>query len=164
MQFPTVNIKNILFATDFSEGAEYVYAYAKRIADQFQASLTLIHVVQEDLLDLLIFDVGIDRSSGVQKRLSIVKEHFQDVKEKVIEKMKADYGEESITGNNTVVEKGNPVKMILKVAEEKNCDLIVMGKKGRGSLEDTMMGDTVRRVLHRSKFPVLVIQPVTKKG
>lgn len=163
MEFPTVDIKHILYATDFSEGADYVYAYAKRIAHQLGARLTLMHVIQEDLLDLLIFDVGIDRSTGVQKRLSIVKEHFQNTKEKVIEKMKADYGQEGISEDNTIVEKGNPVKMILKVAEEKDCDLIVMGKKGRGSLEDTMMGDTVRRVLHRSKLPVLVIHPTTNK-
>jgi nucleotide-binding universal stress UspA family protein len=163
MEPPKVDIKNILFTTDFSEYGKYVYAVAERVANQFNAKLTLLHVVQEDLLDLLIFDVGIDRAAGVQKRLSIVKEHFQDVREKVIGKIKTEYGLEAANEENIVVEKGNPVKMILRVAEEKNCDLIVMGKKGRASLEDTMMGDTVRRVLHRSKIPVLVVQASDEK-
>ena len=163
MELQKGDIKHILYTTDFSENGKHVYAYAERIANQFNARLTLLHVVQEDLLDLLIFDVGIDRAAGVQKRLSIVKEHFQDAKDKVIEKIKAEYGREAISEENIVVEKGNPVKMILRVAEEKNCDLIVMGKKGRASLEDTMMGDTVRRVLHRSKIPVLVVQASDEK-
>jgi nucleotide-binding universal stress UspA family protein len=157
MELPKVDLKHILYTTDFSENAAYVCAYADRLANQFNAKMTMLHVVQEELLDLLIFDVGTDRVAGVQKRLSIVKEHFKDTKTKVIEKIKAEYGQETMNEDDIVVEKGNPVKMILRVAKERNCDLIVIGKKGRGSLEDTMMGDTVRRVLHRSKVPVLVI-------
>ena len=54
------------------------------------------------------------------------------------------------------MEIGNPVKMILHVAKERKCDLIVMGSKGRGTLDDAMMGNTVTGVLRRAKIPVLV--------
>lgn len=163
MELPKVEIKHILYATDFSENARNVCAYAICMANQFRAKLTRLHVVQEELLDLLVFDFGIDRAAGVQKRLSIMKEHFQEIKEEVVKKIKVEYGREEINEDDIVVEKGNPVKIILRVAEERNCDLIVMGFKGRGALEDAMMGDTVRRVLHRSKVPVLVVQTTDKK-
>lgn len=163
MELPKVEIKHILYTTDFSENTHNVCAYAQYMANQFQAKLTLLHVIEEELLDLLIFDFGIDRAAGVEKRLSIMKEHFQNVKDQVINKVKAEYEPEKINEEDIVVEKGNPVKMILRVAEERSCDLIVMGFKGRGALEDAMMGDTVRRVLHRSKVPVLVVQTTGKK-
>ena len=52
----------------------------------------------------------------------------------------------------------DPVKVILEVAKEKNCDLIVMGTHGRGVLADVVMGSTARRVIRRSPKPVLVVR------
>jgi nucleotide-binding universal stress UspA family protein len=158
MELPKVDIKHILYTTDFSEDARYAFAYAARIANQFQAKLTLLHVIREELLDLLIFDVGVDRSGSVPKRLSIEKEHLQKAKKAFIEKAKTEYGWEATGVDDIVVEKGNPVQMILRVAAERDCDFIVMGIKGRGAIEDAMMGDTVRRVLRRSNRPVLVLR------
>jgi len=57
-----------------------------------------------------------------------------------------------------IVERGNPVEQILKQSDEKKCDLIVMGTHGHGTLADAMMGSTARRVLRRSKKPVLVVR------
>ncbi|MCP4626624.1 MAG: universal stress protein [bacterium] len=36
--------------------------------------------------------------------------------------------------------------------EERNCDLIVVGSQGQGSLAGAMMGSTAKRVLKKSKF------------
>ena len=163
MELPEVEIKHVLYATDFSENAGHVCAYAQHFAKQLQAKLTLLHVIPEEFLDLLIFDVGIDRVGGVEKRLSLMKEHFKDVKNSVVKKIKTEYGCEVFQENDIVVERGNPVKIILRTAEERGCDLIVMGFRGKGALEDAMMGDTVRRVLHRSKVPVLVVKSGDKK-
>jgi nucleotide-binding universal stress UspA family protein len=39
-----------------------------------------------------------------------------------------------------------------------------MGMRGKGrTLGDALMGNTVRQVLHRSKVPVLVVQPSEKE-
>lgn len=158
MEIPQVDIKHILYTTDFSENARYAYAYAARIANQFNAKLTLLHVIREEPLDLLVFDVGIDRSGSLPKRLSIEKEQLQKATDTFIDIAKTEYGCEVIDCNDVVVKKGNPVQIILQVAEERNCDFIVMGIKGRETLEDALMGDTVRRVLRRSKQPVLVLR------
>jgi nucleotide-binding universal stress UspA family protein len=60
--------------------------------------------------------------------------------------------------DETVIKRGNPVAQILATAEEKHCDLIVMGTHGRGALMDTMMGSTTSRVLRRSQTPVLSVR------
>ncbi len=157
MSLPLIEFKHILYTTDFSENTQDVCAYAASISKQYNAKLTLLHVVQDELLDLMIFDVGIEREKGVQNRFTIQKEHFQNMKDQVVKIIEEEYCWDEINREDILVEKGNPVKTILRVAEEKKCDLIVMGIKGRSTLEDATMGDTVRRVLHRSSIPVLVI-------
>jgi nucleotide-binding universal stress UspA family protein len=50
------------------------------------------------------------------------------------------------------------VEQILAQADAAQADLIVMGTHGQGTFKDAMMGSTARRVLRRSKIPVLVIR------
>ena len=66
--------------------------------------------------------------------------------------------------NEIVVTTGNPVEEILKLAEKKESDLLVMGAHGHGILTGAMIGSISRRVLRRCKKPVLVIRlPGEKK-
>lgn len=162
MKLPKVDIKHILYATDDSEDARFAFVYAGCFAKQFKAKLTLLHVVPE-FPDMIAFDFGIERSVAAKKWFSIKKDYIQKIKDRFEKMEKTSCGGDSITINDIVVERGNPVNIILRVAEDKKCDLIIMGKKGRGAIEDAMMGDTVRRVLRRSQLPVLVVQPKKKK-
>jgi len=148
-------IKRILFATDDSANAQYAFSYAACFARQFKAKVTLIHVVQE-FKDMVAFDFGIERSVAAKKWFSVNNDYFQEVKARFKDLAEKNYSGESVDIEDVVVEKGNPVKMILQVAKDKNCDLIVMGSKGTGGLEDAMMGNTAIGVLRRSKIPVLV--------
>ena len=65
---------------------------------------------------------------------------------------------EGFVTDDVIVERGNPVEEILKHSKDRNCDLIVMGTHGQGTLEDVMLGSTARRVIRRSKIPVLVVR------
>ncbi len=153
-------IKRILFATDDSESAQFAFSYAACFARQFDAKVTLLHVVPE-LKDMVAFDFGIERSVAAQKWFSLNNEYFLEVKERFKEVARDHYSADAI--DEIMVVKGNPVKQILSMAGEKNCDLIVMGSKGHGSLEDAMMGSTVIDVLRRSKIPVLVTRYIQAK-
>jgi nucleotide-binding universal stress UspA family protein len=152
-------IKRILFATDESEDAHYAFSYALCYARQFNAKVTLLHVIQ-DIKDMVAFDFGIERSVAAKKWFTVSKEYFEEIKAEFAEIAQKHYSSEFI--DDVVIEKGNPVKMILSVAKDKKSDLIVMGSKGRGSLEDAMMGNTVVGVLRRSDVPVLVIRQKKK--
>ncbi len=54
MEVPKVDFKHILYATDFSENAKHACSYAKSIADQYNAEVTLLHVIKEEISPLLI--------------------------------------------------------------------------------------------------------------
>ena len=65
---------------------------------------------------------------------------------------------EGFSTDEIIVERGNPVEEIINQSKKLNCDLIVMGTHGHGTLEDVMLGSTARRVIRRSKIPVLVVR------
>lgn len=50
----------------------------------------------------------------------------------------------------------NPYEAIVRTAEEKGCDLIVMGSHGRRGIEGFLLGSETVDVLTHSKVPVLV--------
>jgi len=169
---PQVDVKKILYATDLSKNAHYAFAYAVSLADLYKAAITIIHVLPEvpELLDKNV--IGYISSERWEE---IKAQHFKEAKEALIGKKRehlavkealhhfsetvkeGQEGEGFIT-DDIIVERGNPVEEILKHAEERNCDLIVMGTHGHGTLEDVMIGSTARRIVRRSKIPVLVVR------
>lgn len=159
MENVQVEFKHVLFATDFSENAKFACSYAKSIAKQYGAKLTLLHVIKDEVPDFMIFDAGNERTpAGVANRLAIQKDYFEKEKDSIIENIKNEYSDEEVTVKNILVIKGKPEKMIVKTAEEQGCDIIVMAGKGRSNIEEFLMGDTVRRVITHSNLPVLVVQ------
>lgn len=167
-----IKMENILYTTDLSDNARYAFDYALSLADLYGANLILLHVLPEtpDLVDKSV--VGY---IGEKQWESIKQRHFQDAREALIGKRrdhmvvseiidqfrndaKAGLGSHSIPSDEILVKKGNAVEIILETAHEKNCDLIVMGTHGQGSLADAMMGSTARRVVRRSQKPVLVVR------
>ena len=168
----TINIDTILYATDLSENARFAAAYAISQANLYGAKIVFLHVLPEvpELLDRSV--IGYIDENQWQ---AIKQSHYQDAKEALIGKRnervvvrevldqfsrnaKAELGDQKTPEDEILVERGNPVEVILRVAAEKSCDLIVMGTHGRGSLADAMMGSTARRVIRRSVKPVLVVR------
>jgi nucleotide-binding universal stress UspA family protein len=169
MTIPKVDVKKILYATDLSENARYAFAYAVSLANLYGAKITLLHVLPEvsELMDKHVIGyIDADRWEEIKAQ------HFQEAREALIGKRKdhlavkdvlQQFSENATEGEGVdtdeiIVERGNPVEEILKQAEERHCDLIVMGTHGHGVLEEAMIGSTARRVVRRSKIPVLVVR------
>jgi nucleotide-binding universal stress UspA family protein len=55
------------------------------------------------------------------------------------------------------LEEGSPAELILSVAQEKHPDLILMGARGRGQVEELFLGSVSQRVLTHAACPVLII-------
>ena len=172
MKLPKVEVKKILYATDLSENARYAFAYAVSLADLYNAAITFIHVLPEvpDLLDKSVIGyISEDRWEEIKSqnvdeaREALIgkrRDHLvvRDALHQFSENVKESHEGDGFVTDDIIVERGNPVEQILKQAEEKNCDLIVMGTHGQGTLADVMMGSTARRVLRRSVKPVLVVR------
>jgi nucleotide-binding universal stress UspA family protein len=58
---------------------------------------------------------------------------------------------------------GYPAEKILNKAQELNCDEIIMGTHSKGIIANTFLGSVAKRVLRRTRKPVLII-PLPKEG
>ena len=173
MELPEVKINKILYATDLSENAYHAFAYAVSMANQYQAALTLLHVLDEnpDLDAKIVGYISEETWNDIKQR------HVEDAREVLIGKVKkggrtaigealshfcenarSASAEIRFETDEALVKRGNPVEVILEQAKEKGCDLIVMGTHGQETFADAVMGSTARRVIKRSPVPVLVIR------
>jgi nucleotide-binding universal stress UspA family protein len=172
MTLPKVEVKKILYATDLSENARFAFAYAVSLADLYSAAITMVHVLPEvpALLDQSVIgyisaerweeiksqqlDEAKEALIGKKREHLAIKEALHQFSEDVKQQQEGD----GFTTDDIIVERGNPVEEIIRNAKEQNCDLIVMGTHGHGTLADAMIGSTARRVIRRSKIPVLVVR------
>ena len=53
---------------------------------------------------------------------------------------------------------GSPAERILEYAESKECDLIVMGTRGRSGIASLLLGSQVQKVITNSACPVLAVK------
>lgn len=58
----------------------------------------------------------------------------------------------------THIHVGQPAEVIVRLAEELACALIVMGTHGRSALAGLLMGSVATRVLHLATCPVMLIK------
>ena len=56
-----------------------------------------------------------------------------------------------------------PVEEILKVADEEDCDVIILGTHGKGLLKQTFLGSVSKAVLERTRKPVYIIPLPSEK-
>jgi nucleotide-binding universal stress UspA family protein len=170
MELPKIEVKKILYATDLSESAHHAFAYAVSLANLYKAKITFLHVMSEDHnLDSKV--VGyIDAAKWEQ----IKQRNEEDARSILIGKQRASgraligealghfaeaaQADQDFRMDDIVVKRGNPVEVILEQAEESKCDLIVMGTHGHGVIADAVIGSTARRVLRKSRKPVLVVR------
>ena len=149
-------IKKILFATDLSKNSAYAFYYAVHMAKRDDAKIIILHAV-EPLPPMLIsfkdFEqkVAKDRWEETVKKF---KERIQDISVKVDSRM----GISSVDLiSNILIQLGHPVEEILRVADEEDCDVIVLGTHGKGFLEKTFLGSVSSSVLLRTRKPVFVV-------
>ena len=172
MKLPKIEIKKILYTTDLSESAFHAFAYAVKLANLSDATITMLHVLSDKAdKELSIVAPYVTESQWAE----IKQRNYQRARDALIGKkrdniaitevlhtfsdnVRADPDDQSFVTDEIIVERGEPVEQILKTAEERNCDLIVMGSHGHGVIEEALIGSTARRVVRRSKIPVLVVR------
>jgi nucleotide-binding universal stress UspA family protein len=171
MELPSVNIKRILYTTDLSWNARYAFSYALSLADKYEASLVILHVMEEAPdLDRRVtgyiseqeWDDIKARNEAEARQQLIGKRRdssvIRDVLNKFYESARTESDSKTFGSDEILLERGNAVRKILEVADERQCDLIVMGTHGQGTLADAMLGSTAQRVLRRAPVPVMVIR------
>ena len=155
-------IKKILYTTDLSPNARYAFSYAASLANRFDASITIFHVLEDisPTADSLAINImGKEkwddlRSDNEKEVLDTIKSRLA----KFCEDVQAELPSCPFITDNIMVKIGKPVDEILQEVKNNGYDMVVMGAHGHGVLSDAIMGSVSRRVVRRCKTPVLVIR------
>ena len=143
---------HILCPTDLSPHSEEVVSAAVQLAQQFQAKLTLLTVVEDTFPYTEVYRALTE--AGIKDPISGVREEVrQDLD------VLADRHRDPAVAMETVVEVGNPAKVILATAKDLSVDVIVMGSIGRSALDLALIGSVVEKVTRKAPCHVLIVKP-----
>lgn len=53
---------------------------------------------------------------------------------------------------------GDPAEVIVQYAEDKQCEQIVMGTRGLGTVSNLVLGSVATKAIHLAKVPVLLVK------
>ncbi len=132
-----VRLKKILLCTDFSAHSSRALAYALSLAMEYDADLTLLHVL-EDMPAGENFEAAVADFTGRME--SLVSED-----------------DRNWCRVHTAVRIGKPYQQILQVSLEQEMDLVVLGVRGRNVVDLAVFGSTTQRVIQVGSSPVLAV-------
>ena len=159
-------IKRILYTTDLSDNSTDVFKYAMNSAKKYDASIIILHVL-EQLSTTVNAITHAYLTEGQVKRIS--EERLAYVNDRIKKQLKI-FCEKELKNDPECADRvesielceGFPPDVILRKADEFNCDVIVMGTHGKGIIRSTFLGSTSKRVLRRTRKPVFII-PLPKE-
>lgn len=141
----TRNFTTIMVPTDFSYASDAALGYARMLAARFGASLHLLHVVDEP-----------GSWSEVYAALPEIQLRLSADAARRLEAMAACLPQELHATSAVVC--GAPVPSIVKTAEARGVDLIVMGTHGRRGMGHLLLGSVAERVVRLAPCPVLTVR------
>ncbi|OGW41653.1 MAG: hypothetical protein A2010_09595 [Nitrospirae bacterium GWD2_57_9] len=144
-----MQIRTILFPTDFSQGARAAMDHAVSLARDYDAKLVLLYVVQ----DISIAEWYIPSSLSATDLV----EDMQKSAWKEMDKW-AQEAAATVKDAEKLVVRGVPFVEIIRTAKEKNADLIVIGTHGRTGIDHMLFGSTAEKVVRKAPCPVLTVR------
>jgi nucleotide-binding universal stress UspA family protein len=138
--------ETILCPTDFSAAANKAVAYAKRLAQEADATLILMNAVEWPFGEAVM-------SGAVAELQKSIESNASEALTRLLPRP-ASKGPPA----QTIVAAGKASAAIVKVARARSVDLIVMGVSGRGALDVALLGSTTHHVIREGAWPVLTVR------
>jgi len=135
------HINEILVPVDFSECSKKAVTYAVALAKQFDAKLTLLHILPPYPASSKRGYVGTDTAHEGRSQLEVLRLTIGD-----------------IAPVETMLRRGTAHKEIVKAAQELGSDVIIISTHGYRALTHALLGSTVEQVVRRAPCPVLVVR------
>ena len=150
-----MKIEKILFPTDFSEGSDHAIPYAVDFSRHYNAKLYIVHIIY-DFTKATYSHVPHISSDQIVDDITAWARN--EIDKCCIEQIRG------LSKVEKLVLNGVPYEEIVKFAEDKKIDIIVMGTYGRTGLDKLIFGSTAERVVRKAPCPVLTVrQPEYQK-
>jgi nucleotide-binding universal stress UspA family protein len=151
---PAALFKRIVCAVDFSDCSMHALDQAISLAQEADAHLTVVHVIE------LPPDVSREGDETVLAGPRYLREHVASAEEERRERL-SDAIPDSVRAYctvDTVLATGKPYREILHVAEEQKADLLIVGIHGRGPIDRLLFGSTAQHLVRLASCPVITIR------
>jgi nucleotide-binding universal stress UspA family protein len=138
----------LLVCIDLSESTEIIVKKIEEITKALPAKVWLLHnaVPEPDFVDFKVDPLAARES--LAKKFHVEHRQIQELANRM-----RNAGVET----TALLVHGATVDTILKEASDLEVDMIVVGSHGRGAMYQLLMGSVSEAVLHKSRFPVLVV-------
>lgn len=144
-----MEIKSILFPTDFSEGSSEALKYAVDMTKRYGAKLYILHV---------IYDLA--KASGWYVPHVSMDEMYKDIETGAKKELER-FGLEELSGIKDIeriVTTGVPHEEIVKFANKNKIDLVIIATHGRKGIDRLLFGSTASQVVRFAPCPVLTVR------
>lgn len=143
-----ITIKHILLPVDFSDASLLATQYALDLARRFGAKVHLLHVIEDPLVYVPMFD-----SSPMPS-----KQEFEQAAQTMLDNWILAADAAGLDIERRWVH-GKPFVGIVQYAREHDADLIVVGTHGRGFAAHLLLGSVAEKVVRKAPCPVLTVRP-----
>ena len=145
-----VDIKHILYPTDFSEHSLVALPIALDLTDRYGATLHCLHVLDVGQEFFLASGELVPFPADITEMLRSVEEKLgRFVDEHILPKEAA---------VNQAVVQGKPFLEIIRYARRERIDLIVLGTHGHSALASMLLGTVVEKVVRKASCAVLTVR------
>ncbi len=149
-----VTFKRILCPIDFSPSALQAFGFALDLARQAGGLVTLLHAVEwlaeDEPRATAHFNVPEFRSHMVNDAMERLQSLVADESREWVE-------------IDPVIVSGRAHREILRAAEARAVDLIVMGSQGRGGMNLALFGSTTHQVVRNAACPVVTVRGIARR-
>jgi nucleotide-binding universal stress UspA family protein len=145
-----VAIRNVAVPTDFSEISAAALRYGETMAERFDATLHLVHVVE---------NIGM-RSITADGFLAVIPELQREAEADARRKLDAAIDRLRARGlrlEGRVITSSATAHAIVTYAQDAGIDLIVIGTHGHGGMSRLLLGSVAERVVRTARCPVLTV-------
>ncbi len=144
-----MDIKKILFPTDFSHTGDAALAMATSLARDSGAKLLIVHVEESSTA-----------YGGGEMYYGTLEPSLEEVKKMLREVVPA--ADSEVPYEHRLIT-GDPAPAIARFAQAEGVDLIVMGTHGRNGVVRLLMGSVAEAVVRRAPCPVLTYKQPSEK-
>lgn len=143
-----VRFKRILCPIDFSAGSQAGLSYALSLAEEADAELTLLHVIDNLATSDLVLS---------SRDVEVTKQGCAEDLQRLIPAEARTY-----CSIDVLVSEGRPAREILNAATARGTELIVMGVQGRNAFDRLFFGSNTHAVIRAANCPVLTVRCLDK--
>jgi|SRR5581483_2240239 len=140
-------IKEILFATDFSAASLAALPFAAAIAQTFDSKIHLLHLLMPQAYQFL-----------PPEGLSVVVEGIEHEASTCMLDLRSDGALKGVKIGSAEVAKGE-LGVLLRRIEDRNIDLLVIGTHGRRGFQRLLLGSIAEEIIRNAPCPVLTVGP-----